>query len=153
MALRLGEALVQEGLIDNQQLSKALERQVIYGGRLGTNLIELGLLTEESLVRFMGKVFGVPYADPKAFEGIKRGIVDSIAPEIAERYLVIPIDREPKRLHLAMVNPTDLRVIDEVRFITGLRDCTLYRLRAPHPLCLGEILRHSKAVAFHFGDL
>jgi len=119
VALRLGEALVQEGLIDNQQLSKALERQVIYGGRLGTNLIELGLLTEESLVRFMGKVFGVPYADPKAFEGIKRGIVDSIAPEIAERYLVIPIDREPKRLHLAMVNPTDLRVVDEVRFITG----------------------------------
>ena len=70
MALRLGEALVQEGLINNQQLSKALERQVIYGGRLGTNLIELGLLTEESLVRFMAKVFGVPYADPKAFEGI-----------------------------------------------------------------------------------
>ena len=119
MGLRLGEALIKEGLITNQQLAKALERQVIYGGRLGTNFIELGYLTEESLVKFLGKVFDVPYADPKAFEGIKREIVDTITPEMAERYLVIPIDREPKRLHLAMVNPTDLRVIDEIRFITG----------------------------------
>jgi hypothetical protein len=119
MGLRLGEALVKEGLVTNQQLAKALERQVIYGGRLGTNFIELGYLTEESLVKFLGKVFGLPYADPKAFEGIKREIVDAITPEMAERYLVIPIDREPKRLHLAMVNPTDLRVIDEIRFITG----------------------------------
>jgi hypothetical protein len=119
MGLRMGEALVKEGLITSQQLAKALERQVIYGGRLGTNFIELGYLTEESLVKFLGKVFGLPYADPKAFEGIKREIVDTITPEMAERYLVIPIDREPKRLHLAMVNPTDLRVIDEIRFITG----------------------------------
>jgi len=119
MGLRLGEALIKEGLITNQQLAKALERQVIYGGRLGTNFIELGYLTEESLVRFLGKVFGLPYADPKVFEGIKREIVDAITPEMAERYLVIPIDREPKRLHLAMVNPTDLRVIDEIRFVTG----------------------------------
>jgi len=119
MALRLGEALVRERLITDQQLAKALERQVIYGGRLGTNFIELGYLTEESLVKFLGRVFGVPYADPKAFEGIKREVVETITPEMAERYMVIPIDREPKRLHLAMVNPTDLRVIDEVRFITG----------------------------------
>ena len=119
MGLRMGEALVKEGLITSQQLAKALERQVIYGGRLGTNFIELGYLTEESLVKFLGKVFGLPYADPKAFEGIKREIVDTITPDMAERYLVIPIDREPKRLHLAMVNPTDLRVIDEIRFITG----------------------------------
>ncbi len=119
MGLRLGEALIKEGLITNQQLAKALERQVIYGGRLGTNFVELGYLTEESLVKFLGKVFGVPYADPKAFEGIKREIVDTITREMAERYLVIPIDREPKRLHLAMVNPTELRVIDEIRFITG----------------------------------
>jgi len=118
MGLRLGEALVKEGLITNQQLAKALERQVIYGGRLGTNFIELGYLTEESLVKFLGKVFGVPYADPKAFQGIKREVVDTVTPEMAERYLVIPIDREPKRLHLAMVNPTDLRLIDEIRFIT-----------------------------------
>jgi hypothetical protein len=119
MGLRLGEALIKEGLITSQQLAKALERQVIYGGRLGTNFIELGYLTEESLVKFLGKVFGLPYADPKVFEGIKREIVDAITLEMAERYLVIPIDREPKRLHLAMVNPTDLRVIDEIRFVTG----------------------------------
>ena len=119
MALRLGEALVREGLITNQQLARALERQVTYGGRLGTNLVELGILTEESLVKFMGKVFGVPYADPRAFEAIKREVIESINPTIAEKYMVIPIDREPKRLHLAMANPTDLRVIDEVRFITG----------------------------------
>ncbi|MDH7499392.1 MAG: hypothetical protein QHH30_03305 [candidate division NC10 bacterium] len=119
MAMRLGEALVKEGLITNQQLAKALERQVVYGGRLGTNLIELNILTEEALVRFMGKIFKVPYADPKAFEGIKQAIIETINPTVAERYLVIPIDREPKRLHLAMANPTDLLVIDEIRFITG----------------------------------
>lgn len=119
MAMRLGEALVKEGLITSQQLAKVLERQVIYGGRLGTNLIELNMLTEEALVKFMGRVFKVPYADPKAFEGIKREIIEAISPTVAERYMVIPIDREPKRLHLAMANPTDLLVIDEIRFITG----------------------------------
>lgn len=119
MGLRMGEALVKEGLITSQQLAKALERQVFYGGRLGTNLIELGYLTEESLVKFLGKVFGLPYAAPKALEGITKEVVGTITPDMAERYLVIPIDREPKRLHLAMVDPTDLRVIDEIRFITG----------------------------------
>jgi hypothetical protein len=119
MALRLGEALVREGLINNEQLAKALERQVVYGGRLGTNLIELGILTEESLVKFLGNVFGVPYADPKSFEGIKKEVIDTISASLAGKYMVVPIDLEPKRLHLAMLNPTDLRVIDEVRFVTG----------------------------------
>jgi len=119
MAVRLGEALVKEGLITNEQLAKALERQVVYGGRLGTNLIELGILTEESLVKFLGKVFGVPYADPKSFEGIKRQVIETLSPALAGKYMVVPIDLEPKRLHLAMLNPTDLRVMDEVRFATG----------------------------------
>lgn len=116
---RLGETLVKEGLITRDELMKALERQVIFGGRLGTNLVELGFIKEDDFTRFLGKSLNVPYADPSYFENVDPDVLSSINPDIAEKYLVIPIMKEKNRVHLAMLDPKDFNTLDEIRFITG----------------------------------
>ena len=68
--MRLGEAMVKEGLITNDILARALERQIIFGGRLGTNLVEMGAISEENLAKFLSKTLHVPYAEPAQFENI-----------------------------------------------------------------------------------
>lgn len=118
--MRIGEALVIEGLITNDQLAKALERQIIFGGRLGTNLVEMGLINEEVLARFLAKVLRVPYAEPEFFEAVDQDVLDSISKELVQRYTAFPIKKDRNRLHLAMKDPNDMAVVDELRFIVGL---------------------------------
>ncbi len=119
MSQRLGESLIKEGLINRDQLLKALERQVIFGGRIGTNLVELGFIKEEDLTQFLSKFLNIPYADPSYFEDIDSAVLGSISPEIAEKYLVMPIKKDKNRVHLAMLDPKDFNALDEIRFITG----------------------------------
>lgn len=119
MSQRLGESLIKEGIINRDQLLKALERQVIFGGRLGTNLVELGFIKEEDLTQFLSKFLNIPYADPSYFEDIDSAVLSSISPEIAEKYLVKPIKKDKNRVHLAMLDPKDFNALDEIRFITG----------------------------------
>lgn len=57
--MRLGEYLVKEGIITRQQLNQAFERQVVYGGRIGTNLIELSFISEEEPTRLLGRFFNI----------------------------------------------------------------------------------------------
>jgi hypothetical protein len=118
--LRLGEAMVKDGQISSETLAKALERQIIFGGRLGTNLVEMGAVTEEALAKFLGKVLGVPYAGPDKFKDIPQDAIDAFPTELAKKYTAFPIFRERARLHLAMKDPNDITVIDELRFIVGL---------------------------------
>jgi hypothetical protein len=117
--LKLGEAMVKEGLITNDTLARALERQIIFGGRLGTNLIEMGAISEENLARFLGKVLGVPYAEPAQFEEVPQDSLDAVKPELAEKYTIFPLKKERSRLHLAMKDPNDIALVDELRFVLG----------------------------------
>lgn len=119
MDLKLGEALIKEGLITKEHLFKALERQVIFGGRLGTNLIEMGFIKEDDLTKFLSKTLRVPYAEPSYFEDIDPDVLDLISPAIAEKYIAVPIKKEKKKIHLAMLDPKDFNALDEIRFITG----------------------------------
>lgn len=120
MVLRIGEAMVGEGIITNEQLAKALERQIIFGGRLGTNLVEMGLISEEALAKFLSKVLRVPYAEPVFFEDVGQDVLDSISRELVEKHTAFPIRRERNRLHLAMKDPNDIAAVDELRFVVGL---------------------------------
>ncbi len=116
---RLGEMAVAEKLITGEQLAQALEAQVVHGGRLGTNLVELGFLQENDLVRLLGKQFGVPSAggvmepDPKALEAVERGFCDD--------HDLLPMRVDPTRLHLAVADPKQLQVLDELSFKLGKR--------------------------------
>ena len=118
--MKLGEAMVREGLITNEVLARALERQIIFGGRLGTNLVEMGAISEETLAKFLSKSMGVPYAGPESFGDVDREAIDSLPTDLAQKYTAFPIKKEGSRLHLAMKDPNDFPALDELKFIIGL---------------------------------
>ncbi|WP_432821616.1 hypothetical protein [Trichloromonas sp.] len=120
MAIRIGELLVRENLISTMQLEEGLKCQVIFGGRLGTNLIEMGLLEETDIARVLGKKLGVPFLDPPGLlMNIPSDVIALIPREYAAKYQIIPLRLEGRRLSLGMVDPSDLKIIDEIAFRTG----------------------------------
>lgn len=119
MAVKLGEILIEAGKLTPSQLEETLKSQVIFGGRLGTNLIEMGYLEEEDLAKFLSKKLGFPCATPEQLMSVPPEIIKLIPREIAEKYKVVPLSRDKKRLTLAMLDPADLSVIDAISFMTG----------------------------------
>lgn len=117
--MKLGDALVKEGLITRQQLDLALQRQVMFGGRLGTNIVELRVLGEDELTAFLSKFYRIPPVLPDMIASIEEDVINSVSSEIVEKYKILPFKKERNRLHAAMLNPRSLKEIDELRFITG----------------------------------
>ena len=119
MSKKLGDLLLKEGVITNAQLEEALKCQVIFGGKLGTNLIEMGLVEENALARVLSRKLGVPCAEESELMRIPPEVIKLIPKDIAARYKVIPLRLENRRLTLVMADPTDLKAIDEIAFRTG----------------------------------
>jgi hypothetical protein len=119
MSIKLGAMLIEAGFLTRSQLDAALKNQVIFGGRLGTNLIELGYLAEEDLAHFLSKKLELPCATNEQLMSISNDIIKLIPKEVADKYKVIPLGRDRKRLTLAMLDPADLSVIDAISFVTG----------------------------------
>ncbi len=120
MSIKIGELLVREKLLSKEQLEEALKCQVIFGGRLGTNLIEMGLLEEEDIARVLSNKIGVPFLDPPSrLMDIPADVISLISGEVVEKYQVIPLRKDSRRLTLAMIDPSDLKAIDEIAFRTG----------------------------------
>lgn len=116
--MKLGEALTKEGLVTEEQLRRALERQVICGGRIGTNIVELGILTEEEFTKFLGRFTKARVVSSNLMNTIDPETIACISKEMAEKYKIIPFKKEKNRLHLAMLEPK-IKTVDELRFITG----------------------------------
>lgn len=119
MKIRLGELLIEEKLLTASQLEEGLRNQVLYGGRLGTNLLELGFLKEEDIARVLSKKLGVPTIEPEELDHAVFTILQLIPARVAEKYSVIPIRLENNRLILAMADPSNFTAIDEIAFNTG----------------------------------
>ena len=117
--MKLGEALVKEGLITRQQLDLALKRQVVFGGRIGTNLIELRILEEDELTKFLGKYFRVPPISSEIIASIPEEILNSISNNIIEKYKILPFKKVRNRMYAALLDPKNLKELDELRFLTG----------------------------------
>ncbi len=120
MKKNLGQLLVEEGLIDEKVLSEALQRQVIFGGRLGTNLLEMGVLNEESLLKSLSNQYKIPFAEPHQFEEVPKEVLDSVPRELLTKYRIFPLALDGHRITLAMADPHKLDIIDEVAFQTNL---------------------------------
>ena len=118
--MKLGEALVREGLITRQKLELALQRQVQFGGRIGTNLVEMRFLGEDELTRFLARYFNVPPVSPDMIMAIEGEVLNAVSREIVEKYKILPFRKDKSRLHAAMLDPKGVKEIDEIRFITGL---------------------------------
>jgi hypothetical protein len=119
MAITLLDMLLQGGRIDREQFDEALKNRVLYGGKIGASLIELGYLDEEELARFLSRKLTVPYVGAEQLLSIPPEVIDLVPAAIACKYRVIPLKREKKRLQLVMADPADLAAIDEISFITG----------------------------------
>jgi hypothetical protein len=117
--MKLGEALIKEALITRQQLEQALKRQVQFGGRIGTNLVELRFLEEEELSNFLSRFFKLPSVSSEMLNSIPEEVITLISAEIIDKYKILPFRKERTRLHTAMLNAKEIRDIDELRFITG----------------------------------
>ncbi len=114
---KLGELLLQEGLIEPEQLNRALEEQRHSGERIGAVLIKLGYITDAALVEFLSRQFRVPAINPAGLS-IPKDIVELIPPEIAMKYLAVPFGLIGHTLNVAMADPGNLFVIDDIRFLT-----------------------------------
>jgi hypothetical protein len=83
--MKLGEALVKAALITKDQLNQALERQVVFGGRIGTNIVELRFIDEDQLTQFLSKYFHLPAVGTEMTNVIPEEVVTSITKEIADK--------------------------------------------------------------------
>jgi len=118
MATRLGQLLTSSKMITEDQLKEAIGLQRREGGRLGTNLIKLGYITEEKLVSFLSKQWGVPAVTLSDYM-VDSLVLKLIPYEIARKYLIVPVARVGATLTIAMADPSNVFVIDDVKFMTG----------------------------------
>lgn len=119
MAIKLGELLVKKNLLTQAQIEEALQAQVIFGGTLGTVLIEMGLITEDALAEILSQLLAVPCAKPGQLQNIPENVIKIISAELAEKHKVVPVSVNGKNLTLAMADPHKLKSIDEISFRTG----------------------------------
>ena len=117
--MRLGELLVNAGKLTPAQLDETLKGQAIFGGRFGTNLVEMGYLDEHELAHFLSKKTGIPHVTPEQLMDIPPQIIKIIPEETVKKYRVMPVAVSNRKLTLAMVDPTDFAAIDEISFSTG----------------------------------
>ena len=139
--MRLGELLIEAGAITPTQLDAALRRQAAQGGRLGTNLIDLGFLTEDTFSKVLAAQLRLPRIGEAALDKLSRSVLDLVSVELAARHSVCPVRLDGPRLHLAMSDPLDKAAIAAVHAHTGSE---IRPLVAPH-----GVVRH--ALQKHYG--
>ncbi len=118
MEERLGELLLRENIITAEQLKRASEEQSKEGGRLGNWLIKLGMIDEKDLLNFLSRQYQVPSIDLDDFE-IDQEVVNLLTEDVATKHLVIPVHRAGASLVAAMVDPSNIFAIDDIKFLTG----------------------------------
>ena len=120
--LRLGELLIKEGLINEAQLEKAISLQRKEGGRLGEVLIKLGIVKEDQLVSTLGKQLGIPYfslGTGMLKAALNQNLERLIPHDFALKNYVLPLSRTLRSLTIAMADPLDLILIDNLKKLTG----------------------------------
>lgn len=128
MPQRFGEYLIRQGKLTAEQLAHALERQVTIGGRLGTNLVELGFLSDLELTRALSQHLKMAPAPPDVFEEIVPEVIGLLPRELAQRHAAVPFRKEGRTIHVAMADPSELAALDELTFAAG---CQIKPFLAP----------------------
>src|SRR5215813_8085387 len=119
MSAKLGEILVRENLLSPQHLRQALDYQREHGGRLGFNLVKLGLVSDDTITAILSRQYGIPSVNLELFD-IEDSVLRLIPQEVAQKYSVLPLSRVGATLTLAMVDPTNVFAMDDIKFMTGL---------------------------------
>lgn len=119
MSERLGEILVRENLVTPQQLREALDYQRTNGGRLGSNLVKLGIISDDVITAVLSRQYGVPSINLDLFQ-IEPDVIKLISQEVALKYTVLPVSRNGSTLTLAMADPMNVFAMDDIKFMTNL---------------------------------
>ena len=117
---RLGDLLVAEGLVKQEELQRALAEQKGTTEKLGSVLVRLKLVNEEQLTGFLSRQYGIPSITLSQLD-IDPGILRLVPPQIAKKYEVLPVKRAANTLTLAMADPTNVFALDDVSFMTNLQ--------------------------------
>jgi type IV pilus assembly protein PilB len=141
MSAKLGEILVRENLISPQHLRQALDYQREHGGRLGYNLVKLGLVSDDTITAVLSRQYGIPSVNLELFD-IEDSVIRLIPQEVAQKYSVLPLSRVGATLTLAMVDPTNVFAMDDIKFMTGLNI---------EPVVVAEA-SVQQAIARHYGS-
>ena len=118
MSQRLGDLLVKEKVITQEQLEHATKLQKESHSRLASALVKLGFLSDEDVTNFLSRQYGVPAINLSYFE-IDPAVVKLIPYETAKRYQILPLSRVGASLTIAMVDPTNVFAMDDIKFMTG----------------------------------
>src|SRR5512143_1053954 len=115
---RLGELLVETGLLSQVNLEKALVVQQSRKERLGEVVVEMGLATEEEIAQALSVKLGVPILDLTQTP-VEPEAIELIAEKVARRHLILPIAVEQREFHVAMADPLSFEALEDVRFASG----------------------------------
>jgi type IV pilus assembly protein PilB len=115
---RLGELLVDAGLLTQEKLAEALNIQKNTGKRLGQIMIEMKAISEEEMAFSLAMQLKIPYVDLKNLE-VPSKILEAVPEEISRKFLCIPIALKNSILDVAMADPLDLNMMKDLQFITG----------------------------------
>jgi len=113
---RLGEMLIDKGLIDEAQLQEGLQHQRVHGGRIGEVLVTLGHLAEEDLTSNLGQQLGLQVARLESI-AVDAKLMKLVSRDLCERYEFIPISRKGQSVTVGMIDPLDLQALDGLRFV------------------------------------
>jgi len=114
---QIGELLIRENLISKEDLERALAEQIQNGARLGFTLVASGAVAEADLTRILSRQFRCPAVDLETV-AIDPKILKLVPADFASKHLVLPLRRVGRTLTIAMASPSDLGVIDDLKFIT-----------------------------------
>ncbi|MEK6713924.1 MAG: type IV-A pilus assembly ATPase PilB [Nitrospirota bacterium] len=115
---KIGRMLVEAKLLTEDQLEKSLALQQKEGGRIGSILVKFGYIQEQTLLQFLSKQYGVQSIDLSKVE-IDSSVIKLIPTEVVQKYNVIPVRRIGAVLTIAMMDPTNIFAIDDIKFMTG----------------------------------
>jgi len=119
MAIKLGQMLLKAGAISQEQLEDALGNQKTQGGTLGANLVSMGILTEQQILEYLGKQLNVGMIDLSA-EELNPDVVGVIPADVARKFNVVAVDKNGNTLTVAAADPSNIFVLDSIKFVTGL---------------------------------
>ena len=153
---RLGEILIERGLVSEEQVREALAMARTSGLRIGEALVRLGHVSEEDVMRALAEQFGMEYVDLENLQ-LPPAVLELIPESVAKENVILPLGREDSTLRIVVSDPLDLQTIDNLRFILNTDiECALAHLpwmpqdqplehiaHGPHKdvaLCLGRAL-------------
>ena len=130
--MKLGTLLLRNAAIGLTQLEGALRNQVLYGGRLGTNLVELGFIDLELLSTYLAEMTGFSIASPSQLDEADKQLLDKLGADEAHGLRVIPLREQDGQVNVAMVDPADALAIAQLAALFGkpIVPCVVPELRA-----------------------